>query len=47
MVLVDKWLVFQLFFFENIGQEKVFYGILERRTVFLGYKNKKFRKSKN
>ena len=48
MVLVDKWLVFQLFFFfENIGQENVFYGILERRTVFLGYKNKKFRRSKN
>ena len=35
------------FFFGNIGHETVFYDILERRNVFLGYKNKKFRKSKN
>ena len=31
---------------ENIGQENVFYDILERRNAFLGYKNKKFKKSK-
>ena len=30
----------------NIGQENVFYDILERKTVFLGNKNKKFKKSK-
>ena len=35
------------FFFVNIGQETVFCGILERKTVFLGYKNNKFKKSKN
>ena len=47
MVLVEKLPVFQLFFFGNIGQENVFYDILERKSVFLGYKNKKFKKSKN
>ena len=31
----------------NIGQENVFYDILERKTAFPGYKNKKFKKSKN
>ena len=31
----------------NIGQENVFYDILERKIAFLGYKNKKFKKSKN
>ena len=36
-----------LFFLGNIGQENVFYDILERKNAFLGYKNKKFKKSKN
>ena len=36
-----------LFFKENIGQKNVFYGILERKNALLGYKNKKFKKSKN
>ena len=31
----------------NIGQENVFYDILERKNDFLGCKNKKFKKSKN
>ena len=31
----------------NIGQENVFYDIVERKNAFLGYKNKKFKKSKN
>ena len=31
----------------NIGQETVFYDILERKIPFLGYKNKKFVKWKN
>ena len=35
------------FFFGNIGQENVFYDILGRKNPFLGYKNKKFKKSKN
>ena len=46
MVLVQKWPFFQLFFFGNIGQETAFCDILERKTVFLGYKNKKFNQSK-
>ena len=36
-----------LFFSGNIGQANVFYGILERKNAFLGYKNKKLKKSKN
>ena len=47
MVLVQKWPFFQLFFLDNIGQENVFYDILERKYTFLGYKNKKFKKPKN
>ena len=47
MVLVQKWPFFQLFFLGNIGQENVFYDILERKNAFLGYKNKKFKKSKS
>ena len=35
------------FFLGNIGQENVFYDILERKNSFLGYKNKNFKKSKN
>ena len=48
MVLVQKWPFFELFFLGNIGQENVVYNILsERKNDFLGYKNKKFKKSKN
>ena len=48
MVLVQKWPFFQLFFFlGNIGRENVFDDILEPKNAFLGYKNKKFKKSKN
>ena len=47
MVLVQKWPLFQLFFFGNIGQETVFCDILERKTVFLGDKKKNFNKSKD
>ena len=39
--------IFKTFFLGNIGLEKVFYDILERKNAFLGYKNKKFKKSKN
>ena len=47
MLLVQKWPFFQLFFLGNIGQENVFYDILERKNAFLGNKNKKYKKSKN
>ena len=47
MVLVQQWPFFQLFFLGNIGEENVFYDILEREKDFLGYKNKKFKRSKN
>ena len=36
----------ELFFSRNIGQENVFYDILERKNASLGYK-KKFKKSEN
>ena len=47
MVLVQKWPFFRLFFKGNIGQENAFDDILERKNAFLGYKNQKFKKSKN
>ena len=47
MVLVQKWPFFQLFFLGNTRQENIFYDILERNIAFLGYKNHKFKKSKN
>ena len=47
MVLVQKWPFYQLFFLGNIDKENVFYDIVERRNAFLGYKNKKLKKSKN
>ena len=47
MVLVQKWPFFQLFFSGNIGQEDVFYDILEQKNAFLNYINKKFKMSKN
>ena len=43
-----KICLFSIFsFLGNIGQENVFYDILQRKKVFLSYKNKKFKKSKN
>ena len=46
MLLVKKWPYFQLFFLGNVGQENVFYDILERENACLGYKNEEFKKSK-
>ena len=46
MVFVQIWPFFQLFFSGNIGQENVFYDILERKKAFLGYKSNNFKKSK-
>ena len=42
MVLVQNWPFLNLFFCGNIGQENVFYDILERKNAFPGYKKKKF-----
>ena len=47
MVLVQKWPFFHLFFLGNIGLENMSSDILERKNTFLGYKNNKFKKSKN
>ena len=38
---------FIFFFLGNIGQENVFYDILDPKNVFLAGKNKKFKKTKN
>ena len=45
--LCAKMAIFPTVFLRNIGQENVFYDILERKIASLGYKNKKFKKSKN
>ena len=43
-----KMAIFETFFFlGNIGRKNVFYDILQRKNAFLGYKNKKFKKSKS
>ena len=47
MFSVQKWPFVQLFFLGNIGEEIVFYDTVARKNAFLGYKNKKFKKSKN
>ena len=39
--------IFPIFFLGNIGQEFVFYDILQRNNRFLGYKKKKLKQSKN
>ena len=46
-LLVQNWPFFRIFFLVIIGQENVFYDILEQKKAYLGYKNKKFKKSKN
>ena len=42
--LCPKMAIFRTFFVGNIGQENVFYDILEHKIAFLGYNNKKFNK---
>ena len=50
---VDPWFFYKsghfsnFFVLGNIGQEKLFYDILDPKNAFLRYKNKKFKKSKN
>ena len=46
MVLVQNWPFFHVFFLGILGEENVFYGILERKNAFLGYKNSIFKKWK-
>ena len=46
MVLVKSGHLSNFFLLGNIGQEYVFYDILERENAFLAYKNKKSKKSK-
>ena len=46
MVLVQKCPFFQLFFLGNIGQENVFYDILERKTPFWAIKRKSLKSRK-
>ena len=47
MLLVQNLSFLHVSILGNIGQENVFYDILERKNYFLGFKNKKFKKSKN
>ena len=42
-----KMAIFPFFFSGNIAHENVFYDILERKNSFLGYQNRKFKKSKH
>ena len=39
--------IFPIFFLGSIGQENVFYDILEEKIAFLGYKNKNFKEPKS
>ena len=42
-----KLAVFPTSFLGNISKENVFYDILEQKNIILGYKKKRFKKSKN
>ena len=42
----QNWPFFQFFILRNIGQENVFYDILERKNRFLRYQNKQLENSK-
>ena len=42
MALVQNWPLFPSFLLGDIGQETVFYDILERKIAFVVYKIKKF-----
>ena len=46
-IFVKNWRFFHLFILGKIGQENVFYDILERKNTFLDYKNIKLKKWKN
>ena len=46
MVFVQNCPFIHLFTLGTLGQENIFYDILERKNPFLGYKNKKLKKKK-
>ena len=46
MVLVQKYPFFQVLFLGIIGQEKSFTIFYNKKNAFLGYKDKKVKKSK-
>ena len=39
--------IFPTFFLGNIGWDNILYDMIQRKNAFLGFKNKKFKKSKN
>ena len=43
MVLVKKWQFFEVFILGKIGQEDVYYDILEGKNTFVEYKDVNFR----
>ena len=45
--MVQKWPFFELFVKGKIGKKNVFYDNLEEENAFQGFKNKKFKKTKN
>ena len=47
MVFGQNWLFFHVFFLRQYRPGKCVYDILEGKNGFLGFKNKKFKKSKN
>ena len=47
MVFVKKLQFIQLFFLGNLGRGNFFYGIVDRKSAILAYKNKNFKISKN
>ena len=46
-IFVKNWQFLHLFILGKIGQENVFYDMLERKNAFLDYKNIKLKKWKN
>ena len=43
MIFVKNWQLLHVFILGHMGQENVFYDILERENAFQGYKNKKLK----
>ena len=46
MVLLKNWPVFNVVILQYIGQENVFYDVLEQKSAFQDYKKKKCKKIK-
>ena len=47
MVLVQKWKFLEFFFFRQVGQENVFYDILEQKDAFNAIKRRSSKSGKN